>query len=587
MNELFTLLLERQDKFYAKYPKPYLHLLNVATKKDMHVTVLELFIASEDQDKVRSCFPVNLEDDVDYLAALNDSAVDLEANLVARCAGLVECTYCPPELGLEDTYPYKNLSRMRVTVVRFIHRSAQDFLIEGESGRALLQSCSISEQDALKRLTTALALLFLTDKNDHMIRRPLRFAGYLHEESWTAFETSIADNLFSAQHRRDPFNDDYLDYGMTCPQLSPVENLACYVAMCLQLTAYFAAKLTDYEPTKSSLVAGISMCYYSNNSHKFFEETNADFIGALQPHLSHARTLTLQGKFRTTAVWDNSYYVAARPLWQHLYLALTTALFRLGRDRLKSQVASSICDSIFSSCEGEEPDLECRIILTLGGSMARIVPAPDDDNDDDDGAVLDRTDTCGYGSFKIRMAVHGFGQLSGSSVDFLQYSPGGLDRFFDIGPSINKSLRMALDRTHLNLAFTQDDTASTNYDMSSSEVAKVVCFEDDRKSRIYRDEGLRDESIYFIFFKGRIHGTSCGEWKEWEKRLKAGIYDHDFETDPEHDPILCEILARMRPKWAEQAEREAEIVNISATSSVRSDEDAVNSIQNGRTGNDN
>ncbi|KAK5219588.1 hypothetical protein LTR72_007972 [Exophiala xenobiotica] len=450
MNELFTLLLERQDKFYAKYPKPYLHLLDVATKKNEQASVLELFIASEDQDKVRSCFPVNLEKDVDYLAALTNSAVDFEANLVARCAGLVECTY--RGRGLPDIVPYENLARMRVLEVRFIHRSAQDFLIESESGRALLHSCSISEQEALKRLTTASALSFLSDDYGSL-KSPLHFATYLREESWTAFETSIADNLFSAEHHRDPFKFDYLDHEMTCPQLSPVENLSFYVAMWYDMTAYLASKLTEYEPTKASTVAGISMCYYINNRRGYFRMAKVDFIGVLQPYLCHARTLTLQCKFRVLPVrdWDTSHYVTAGPLWQHLYLALATTWFRyfsdLGRE---SPEVSNVFDFIFSSCKGEELDLECRILLIAGGRWTRIVPAPDDDKDEADGAVLNRTDTWGdVCEFKIRMAVRGFAEMSGSSVDFLQYSPRGLDRFFDIENSINKTLRMAFDRYRL------------------------------------------------------------------------------------------------------------------------------------------
>jgi hypothetical protein len=628
MNELFTFLLERQDKFYAKYPKPYLHLLDVATKKDKYVTVLELFIASEDQEKVTSRFPVKLDDNDDkYLAALNSSAVDLEANVVARCAGLVECTHLPPFKEPPETYPYKNLSRMRDMRVTFIHRSVQDFLAEGEEGIALLQSCSISEQNASKRWMTAMALLFLTNSNDTNVDRPLSFASCLHEESWTAFETSIADELFSAQHHRKPSLEHHLPYSgaydVTCPQLSPVENLAFYLATYFGLTAYLAAKLTDYEPTKSSLVAGISMCHHINSQQLIYEPC-AELIDVLQPHLCYARTLTLQHKFSMDGIVD-SCYVAARPLWQHLYLALATAFF--SHDRHRRREASSIYDSILSSCKGEELDLECRIILTLGNWMTRIVPAPDADNNDDDGALLNRTDNWVRGSFKIRMAVHGFRELNGSSVDFLQYSPAGLNRFFDIeAPSTKKSLRKTFDRIPAQRPFTEDDDpAATNCiaailndhldDMSSSEVAKVVYFEDDRNDRVYRREGLQNASLCFIVSKGQIHGTSRREWKEWEKRLKAGIFDDHFETDPEHDPILCEILTSLRPKWAEQAEREAElkakrqaeweakcqakseaereaereaeIVRISATSSVRSDEDTVSSIQNGRTGNDN
>ncbi|KAK5272204.1 hypothetical protein LTR99_010692 [Exophiala xenobiotica] len=602
MNELFTLLLERQDKFYAKYPKPYLHLLDVATKKNEQASVLELFIASEDQDKVRSCFPVNLEKDVDYLAALTNSAVDFEANLVARCAGLVECTY--RGRGLPDIVPYENLARMRVLEVRFIHRSAQDFLIESESGRALLHSCSISEQEALKRLTTASALSFLSDDYGSL-KSPLHFATYLREESWTAFETSIADNLFSAEHHRDPFKFDYLDHEMTCPQLSPVENLSFYVAMWYDMTAYLASKLTEYEPTKASTVAGISMCYYINNRRGYFRMAKVDFIGVLQPYPCHARTLTLQCKFRVLPVrdWDTSHYVTAGPLWQHLYLALATTWFRyfsdLGRE---SPEVSTVFDFIFSSCKGEELDLECRILLIAGGRWTRIVPAPDDDKDDADGAVLNRTDTWGdVCEFKIRMAVRGFAEMSGSSVDFLQYSPRGLDRFFDIENSINKTLRMAFDRYRLQRAFTVHNPAAMECvtailnghldDMSSSEVAKVVCFQDDEPWEVPYD---RDERIRFIFSKGRIHGTSCGEWEEWEKRLKAGIFDHDFETDPEHDPILSEIMTRLRsrwpkePEWAESDTDSDEVAFfLAALSALSDDEDAASSAQNGRTDDDN
>jgi len=39
----------------------------------------------------------------------------------------------------------------------------------------------------------------------------------------------------------------------------------------------------------------------------------------------------------------------------------------------------------------------------------------------------------------------------------------------------------------------------------------------------------------------------------WQSRLQAGIFDHDFETDPENDPILCEIMERLQAKWAEEA----------------------------------
>jgi hypothetical protein len=554
MNELFTFLLERQDKFYAKHPKPYLRLLDVATKNDPGVTVLELFIASENQDIVRSRFPVKPDDnDDEYLAALNNSAVNFEANLVDRCAGLVECKQkrfrCPK---YDDAYPYENLARLQDMEVNFIHRSVQDFLAEGEEGIALLRSYSISEQDAWKRLMTASALIFLVI-DDMGIGRPLNYAGYIDKESWTPFETSVADDLFSALHLREPSWDTF-DRVVRCPQLSPTENKESAAA--LGPTAYLAAKLTVYDPAKSSVLAAISMCQHLSKTLVDPDRSYADhaeLTRVLQPYLRHTQTLTLHYDFERTGTRE-SYYAATCHLWQHLYLALTTAFFRFDPRRRKYHEAYSICEFILSSSTGEELGLDCRIVLTPYGRRARIAPAPDDDNDDDDAPVSSKTYTRGYRTFKIRMSVQGIEEWSGSSVDFLQYSPPGLDRFFDIEPSINESLRMALDRLPVQKALVRGDTATTRCiptilnshldDLSPAEVAEVVCF--------------RNEALCSIFSKGHFHGTSRRERKEWEKRLKAGNFVDDFETNPEHDPILREILKRLQLNAATEAEREGE-----------------------------
>ena len=555
MNELFTFLLERQDTFYAKHPKPYLRLLDVASKKNNQVTVLELFIASEDQEKVRSRFPVNLVDDDhdEYSAALDSSVVDLEVNVVARCAGLVECTHNSLRgRPFPDTYPYKNLAKMRDTKVKFIHRSAQDFLAEGEKGSALLQSCSISEQDALKRLMTASALTYLINRVDTDVDTPLYYARCIHGGSWTAFETSMADNLFSAQHLRKPSKTFYgfSELVVTCPQLSPVENLTFWLTAGFRLAAYLAAKLTVYDPAKSSLLAGFSMYLLVNDltvRHYVLDDTDADFIGMLQPYLRHTQTLTLH-YHAPARVTGNISYAASRPIWQHIYLALTSWFFELGPKSRKDGGLNPLFDFILSSSNGEGVVPECWILGISGGREARIIPEPDDT---DDAAVSNKADTCGSDIFKIRMTVHGFGELSGSSMDFLQFSPGGLDRFFEIEPSMNETLRRTLDHLPLGeaLGFVRGDMAPGRNmatilnghldELSPADVADVVCLHRYRSS--------------FAFSKGRIHGTTDDEKTAWEKRLQGGNFDDDFETDPEHDPILCEILKRLQHEWAEEA----------------------------------
>ncbi|KIW87007.1 uncharacterized protein Z519_12304 [Cladophialophora bantiana CBS 173.52] len=88
MNELFMFLLERQDTFYAKHPKPYLRLVDVATRGHTKLTLFEMLVASQEQETLRCYFPDNL--DTQFLVSLDAMAENFEANVIARCAGLVE-----------------------------------------------------------------------------------------------------------------------------------------------------------------------------------------------------------------------------------------------------------------------------------------------------------------------------------------------------------------------------------------------------------------------------------------------------------------------------------------------------------------
>jgi hypothetical protein len=176
MNELFTFMLERQGRFYAKHPKPYLGLVNAASKRSAGVILLKLLVASQDQERLKSNFPQNL--DTPFLAALNSLAVDLEVNVVARCAGLIECVQNDPAPSshFPETFAHGELIRASMREVRFIHRSVQDCLIENENGAILFRTAHIAEQDALKRLMTASAIRRFINANHSNMDMTFRYA---------------------------------------------------------------------------------------------------------------------------------------------------------------------------------------------------------------------------------------------------------------------------------------------------------------------------------------------------------------------------------------------------------------------------
>ncbi|KIW27859.1 uncharacterized protein PV07_07560 [Cladophialophora immunda] len=154
MDDLFTLLLERQDRFYAKDPKPYLRLINTAISDGCDINLLDLLLASSDQEKLMSNFPSNLLPCC--LAISNLATVDLKANVVARCACLVEYYDSTDVVGkFSESFSYESLVKSYRTGVRFIHRSAQDFLLENDRGAELVNACRISEREARQRLLLA------------------------------------------------------------------------------------------------------------------------------------------------------------------------------------------------------------------------------------------------------------------------------------------------------------------------------------------------------------------------------------------------------------------------------------------------
>ncbi|KIW63158.1 hypothetical protein PV04_10026 [Phialophora macrospora] len=184
MNDLFTFLLEKQDKFYAKHPKPYLAIIHASIKAKQNPTLLELLLASYGRGKLTEFFGSGL--DPSCLTALDSLALNFEANVVARCGNLVEfgelASWLQPRLEFPPELSYESLKKAARMEIRFIHRSAQDFLVETEEGAALLQSCGVSDQDALKLLMLSSAVISTIDLSDQSAGRASIYGSHIQRD---------------------------------------------------------------------------------------------------------------------------------------------------------------------------------------------------------------------------------------------------------------------------------------------------------------------------------------------------------------------------------------------------------------------
>ncbi|KIW25765.1 uncharacterized protein PV07_08919 [Cladophialophora immunda] len=545
MNELFIFLIERQDKFYAKHPKPYLRLIDVATRKGMEASLLDVLVASQEQERLSCNFPDNL--DAQFLTSLNAVAENFEASVVARCAGLVEfieqSTDSAHNPFFPETFAHKALARVKKLEAHFIHRSAQDFLVDSESGAALLRSCNISEQEAFRRLMTASAVIFFLNDNHETPFRILEAAEEIDWALWTEFDTIVIDHALVTSQKRRPLalppslSGDEVEnrrlakvqprFGIICPHLSPLKNVVFTYAVTWGLTRYLEAKLSMLGMEELTLVSGFYASLLFDYTVDVHRKADYDLLAIFKPHISWTQNLTLYHFWRQ----DYCYVRVTRPFWQQ---------FRL--DSLYEASSSSILGAlqqrgdrvgwILSGIEGEAPGLRAWLIFDNGMEWT-IYPEPDEPDEPLASTMNAMADSCDILRFHITL------QAGPPSVQFLQCSPAGLDRFLEIGASTSESLQQIILESHPEFTVGKHMAGFLNHhiaSLSAVEIARVVFA---HRSREYH-------SIYgnnaYIFSQGRIYNVLVSERESWEERLLSGIFCEDFETDPEHDPVLNEIL---------------------------------------------
>ncbi|KIX97512.1 uncharacterized protein Z520_06964 [Fonsecaea multimorphosa CBS 102226] len=542
MNELFTFLIERQDTFYAKHPKSYLRLIEVTVRNKLGpLSLLEVFVASQEPEMLSCNFPDNLN--AQFLARLDAMAENFEANAVVRCAGLVEVSEQDIDGYFPETFPYKALDRVHRLRAGFIHRSAQDFLVDSERGAALLQACGISELEALRRVMTARSVIFLVNDNSSSDASILRAARQIKGASWTGFDSEVIDHTLRTVLKRTPRvfpppltenkhsnvshvnhvdGEDLLCEGLVCPLLSPLQNIVFICCLQFGLTPYLKGKLGVLEQEELTLVAGFCASLLLDLDRGGFWPDGADYdyeiLAMLKPHLSWTLNLTL------CHYWPGAdfYLYVSRPFWQHIR-AYSGKGF--GNDTalkaLRCQLEALDVSGSYST--GQALHLRAWFVAE---DLQLVCTEPDEST-----ALVVSTLAKDFDIFKINIIL----EPSAPGVQFYQCSPRGLERFLEIDSSTSESLHKAFSESPSPFP---DSAAECIADILNRRIASLTAVEIAGIVLSHREWGIH----HCTFSDGQFHAVFYDSWLAWKRRLMDGVLDQDFDADPEHDPILNEIL---------------------------------------------
>lgn len=574
MDDLFSLLLERQDKFYANHPKPYLQLIAASTANlqesrrsiNEEANLLELLLAAQDQKELMSRFPGKFDDA--FVENTEELAVGLEANIVARCAGLVECTYASSDSLYEDdaweNFPHKSLAKAAYTHARFIHRSAQTFLLESKKGAALMSICGISEQDALLRLMLASAIRIIISREIVDIDRSLHFARTISIDHWTPSQTTIADLLSEIQQTRKPLPAPW-EYSLpkseyfpvrkpeiVCPRLSLSENIAYNHAINYFLVPYFNDKADSLKEGALGLMAShAAICLYNKidktgwSSYSRENDDNGAIERIILPHVSWTETITLYH----WASWLG-YLPITCTVRQHIQLIYF-------RSSLSSKEEAEARWAGLSIKPETLLDLQSSCTMMKGWIVGfshymerfRLFRIPDDSLF----SAMDESYLAREDIFEVEVCHYkGRGFLEAWKVRFCRFSPRTLGRWFDIDDELDQWLNESLkaEKTMYDMVLISLNHLLSN--LLPEEIAKLVgrfCHE-----YMYSLDPHRST----VFSNCQFRSCRRRAFENWVGRLSCGSYEDDFPASTQGDPVLLAILQELKhflAQWPIQAHK--------------------------------
>ena len=144
MMKLFSHMVDRADSFYRDDPIPFLQYIIMGRKLRQPTLVSELLFTMTNQEQLDECLHDKLS--AHFIRLLNDKALTIEAQVPARCAGLIRLSHYSGADGRtldesdrsfqqntfnsppDETIDISTLDRLSYTNIRFIHRTAYEFL---------------------------------------------------------------------------------------------------------------------------------------------------------------------------------------------------------------------------------------------------------------------------------------------------------------------------------------------------------------------------------------------------------------------------------------------------------------------------
>ena len=550
MSDLFRHLLERQDIFYTKNPKPYLQVVKFAwAELSVQPTLLEVLIASQDQKELDSV--LHTQGWAQYASILNDRAANFETNLRARCMGLVEIIPSSRDARLRPDPDYENLVVLDHFKARFIHRSVLDFLQDSPVASSMSLLSTLSEDDVAARLFDAACIgLFMHVREvDPRLNLAMVMARARHLTSRTCdFKTTERlDIMFTELSNRVEPTRITLDglpflgsptLRVTAPELSLLDNLTYAMAAVHALYPYIHGKTCNLDPERRPIALAVFHCNVLHMDVAF------DEAGAIVNRtLNTMQVIRLEyGAYESEASFPT--IVSTGYVWEHLAIACASAAMLKGPgfdDDFLSERLSLLCQSLPAVEDDQEHHVEGLLFHRPDDNTEDmgLVPMPDDWSDEQL-----RHWPPGQFIFQIRLVLrvpqpghedqHGIPQ-------FLRLRIADTTRFLPLSSAQNDELQQAWaepGRTFDVFLWYLDNVAGSWNQcltfVSSEETAQLLM----RNSNF--ELGFR------IYRSGELQEANRERWNAWREELESS-------RRTQTDPVLLGCL-----DWSGQKRREEE-----------------------------
>lgn len=522
MTELFRYMLLRQDKLYAKRPKPYLRLVDFASSIGQQTSLLELLVATLPPARSPKWSELSGKFGVGFLSYLEEQLDGLGPRIETTCTGLVQCL-APTEanrywtaLKSDPTFP--RLDDAVETPVVFIHRSVHDFLHEDEGGAAYYQRFNLTDDEAASMLMAGAAspLFFSNEKLGFKFRPFLMYyAESLSKDGWDAKTIAVVDTFFKQlELRSSPTQEDkeisYPGLYTVSLDLSLYENLAMGFTSMHTLDTYVQTKILKADPMRQHFLAAHALCTYLRG---FWNRYRGEMVTTLSPYVDALQVYSRATKWHSGEGDKVLDVVSTCSLIDHVVAARVADLPGWRDHELDYlRLPSGFLDA-YAGTELDFGFVEGWILVSKHGGVDATFPTPDDD--------------CAYMKEAFENTTVAVFQIRPQDVlradifplKIVRWSPAGTKRFLPINEAVQQKFRRSNShrswdvlRQEFNAALVKGLNSPPN-DMTEKELEEIktrnseyLTVDEDNKLKIKaNDSFILDRTVGFQMAGIRIH----------------------------------------------------------------------------------